>query len=195
MTMMQLATAQAPEGEAFYNPNGGFNMATLREWLHGSVIAPPATRHPNFRRYLKILGLITMVGVSANLAMPMGKALAAGDFSLTCNNIQIDEQDGTKKAMLSADCKRMDPRAKPLHSSINLNDYIGNIGFLTWATHGDFQETCGADRLQVWNLFGAHEARFTANCQGDGPFGTNADTSLDLDAHITNIDGNLKYVP
>jgi hypothetical protein len=57
------------------------NKAPRWERLHGSVIARPTARHGNFQRYLKTFGLMTMVAVSASLAMPMGKAQARGDFS------------------------------------------------------------------------------------------------------------------
>src|SRR3974390_1613723 len=144
MTMMQRATARTSEREAFYDRNGGLNKEPLWEGLHGSVIARPTPRHGNFRRYLKTFGLMTMVGASATLAMPIGKAQASGDFVLWCKNIQLHAFGYSKTAMLSADCTRNDPK-KTLHSSMNLNEYIVNsegIGGLDWATHGDFQETC-----------------------------------------------------
>ena len=136
MTMMQQATARTYERDAFYDRNGGFNKAPLWERLHWSVTARPTTRHPNFPRHLKILGLITMVGVSANLAMPMGKAQAGG-FGLTCNN----------------------------------------------------------DRLHVVNLLGLHLGTLAANCLGVGPFGLPGDSVIELNEHITNDDGTLKYSP
>jgi len=193
MTMMQAATARTSERNAFYDRNGGFNKAALWDQLHGSVTARPGSSDRKFRRYLKTLGLITMVGVSANLAMPMGKAQAGG-FGLTCNNVKLDAVDDSKKAILSADCKRKDP-TKTLYSSINLNDYLANSGGLVWATHGDFQQTCNNDRLHVVNLLGLHLGTLAANCLGVGPFGLPGDSVIELNEHITNDDGTLKYSP
>jgi len=136
MTMMQAATARTSERDAFYDRNGGFNKAALWDQLHGSVTARPGSSDRKFRRYLKTLGLITMVGVSANLAMPMGKAQAGG-FGLTCNN----------------------------------------------------------DRLHVVNLLGLHLGTLAANCLGVGPFGLPGDSVIELNEHITNDDGTLKYSP
>ena len=79
MAMMQQAGARTPEREALYDENGDFDETLLRERLHGSVTARPTTRHWNFQRYVKTFGLIIMVGVSSNLAMPIGRAQARGD--------------------------------------------------------------------------------------------------------------------
>jgi hypothetical protein len=185
MTTMQAATAWTSERDAFYDRNGGFNKAALWERLHGSVIARPTARHGNFQRYLKTFGLMTMVAVSASLAMPMGKAQASGNFSLTCNNLKLQAVNFSKTAMLSADCKRMDPTKKPLHASINLNNYIvdDKQRHLNWATHGDFQQTCSQSQLQwMGGVFLYSVCGIFTN-------------GIDLDEHIANIDGSLKYFP
>jgi hypothetical protein len=69
----------------FCDPKGALNKAHLRERLQRSATARPKTRDRKFQRYLKTFGLITMVGVSASPAMPIDKAEARGDFSLTCS--------------------------------------------------------------------------------------------------------------
>jgi hypothetical protein len=75
MTMMQHAAARTPAREASYERSGGFNKAPLWERLPGSVTARPPTRPPNFEGYLKTFGLVTMVGISANLlAAPVARA-------------------------------------------------------------------------------------------------------------------------
>jgi hypothetical protein len=51
-----------------------------------------------------------MVGLSANFALPMGRAQARGDFSLTCTNIQLNAADFSKTATLTADCKGKDQK-------------------------------------------------------------------------------------
>ena len=85
MTIMKQATARTPEREALYERNGGFNKAPPWERLHGLVTARPTTRHPNFRRYLETFGLMTMVGISANLlAAPVARAESPGNFSRSC---------------------------------------------------------------------------------------------------------------
>src|SRR5262245_7442752 len=128
MTMMQQATARTSERQAFYDQNAGFNNAVLWDWPHGSVIARPATHHPNFQSYLKAFGLITMFAVTGSLALPMGKAHARGNFSSTCTNLKLNAVDFSKTATLTADCKREDQRdpKKATHkgASINLNAII-----------------------------------------------------------------------
>jgi hypothetical protein len=184
MTMMQQATARTCEREAFYERNGGSHKPPLWERPHGSVTARPTPRHRNFRRYLKSFGLITMVGVSANFALPMGKAQARGNFSSTCHNIQLEAKDHSKTAKLSADCTRQDPR-QTLRSSINLNDYLtNNQGHLQWRRRpggGDFQESCSST-----GFFLGSSHQLVTFCQ----LGSQ---TIDLNERIANIDGWLKY--
>jgi hypothetical protein len=142
------------------------------------------TRHGNFRRYLKTFGLIMLVGIGANLAMPMGKAQARGDFSSTCHNIQLNAVDRSKNAILSADCTRYDPH-QTLHSSLNLNDYLTNNHGVKWRRRpggGDFQESCQHTALLASN----HELATVC----DQALGTQI---IDLNERITNTDGWLKY--
>jgi len=203
MTMMQRATARTSEREAFYDRNGGFNKAPLWERLHGSVIARPTPRHGNFRCYLKTFGLITMVGASATLAMPIGKAQASGDFILSCNNTRLNAVDFSETAMLMAECTRKNGSTNK-KASINLNDLIANIqGTLKWATHGDFQETCYqsslmslyhsaiSQSLAEGSPLASKPRLLDANCD---QFFPNA-SKIELNDHITNDNGNLKYDP
>ena len=76
MTMMQQAAARTTERDAFYDRNGAFKIASLLEQLQGSLTGRLGTRRRNSQRYLNTFGLITMVGASATLAMPMDKAQA-----------------------------------------------------------------------------------------------------------------------
>ena len=203
MTMIQQATTRTSERDAFYDPNGVFDKAPLWQRLHGSVTARPTTRHWNFQRYLKTFGLITMVGASAILAMPIGKAQARGDFILSCNNIRLNAVDFSKTAKLTADCTRKD-RSTNTGAYINLNDYIvNNQGTLQWATHGDFQETCYQSSLKSLNDFATSQSLaegsplaskprlLDANCDQFFP----NESKIDLNDHITNDNGNLKYDP
>jgi hypothetical protein len=102
--------ALTPEHDAFHERKGGFNKLWFPKRLSGALATRPTTYHRNFQRYLKTFGLITMVGMSANLAMSVGEAQARGDFSLSCTNIQLHAVDFSKTAMLRADCKRKDQR-------------------------------------------------------------------------------------
>jgi hypothetical protein len=149
-----------------------------------------------------------MVGVSSNLAMPMGRAQARGDFSLSCNNLKLHAVDFSKTAMLMADCKTNSPRdpTKSVHkgASINLNDIITNSnGALQWAAHGDFQQTCYQTRLKSLNDLTAPPLLPEGSRPASSPHFLDAscnqfypnESKLNLDDHIANIDGNLKYVP
>jgi hypothetical protein len=194
MTMMQAATARTSERNAFYDRNGGFNKAALWDQLHGSVTARPGSSDRKFRRYLKTLGLITMVGVSANLAMPMGKAQARGDFSLTCDNIRLDAPVFTPSAILRAHCVRRD-KTPNLKAEIQLNNLIANNhGKLQWATHGDFEETCLNTGIQSGpSPNDLKEHLLVATCLI--PFNDPNKSTLDLNEHIANNNGNLMFVP
>ena len=76
MTMMQRAAARTPE--------------------HGSIAARP-TRHQNFQHYLETFGLMTMVGISANLlAAPISRAEAPGNFSATCRDLRLNATNFSK---------------------------------------------------------------------------------------------------
>jgi len=139
MTMMQQAAARTSERQAFYDQNAGFNNAVLWNWPQGSVIARLTTRRRSFQRYLKSFGLVTMVAVTASLALPMGKAQARGDFSSTCTNLKLNAVDFSKTATLTADCKRQDQKdpKKATHygASINLNESLRTTRILDLNGH------------------------------------------------------------
>ena len=193
MTMMQLATARTSQREAFYDRNSAFNKAPLWERLHGSVMVRPTTRHWNFQRYLKTFGLITMVGVSASVAMPMGKAQARGDFSLTCTNPNVKSADFSNTASLTANCLDGHGHRVPTNP-INLNDLIADDpdGNMQWATHGHFQQSCLHSGIE--NPFNEPQGHnLAAFChRADG---SEVETDIDLNDHIANILGSLKFVP
>jgi|SRR6516165_6076594 hypothetical protein len=191
MTMMQAATARTSERDAFYDRNGGFNQAALWERLHGSVTGR-GTRDRNFRRYLKTLGLITMVGVGASLAMPMGKAQARGDFSKTCTNLNVQSADFSNTASLTAACTNQ--HGKSVSASINLNDLIADDqdGNMEWASHGHFQRSCLHSFIE--NPFDEPKPHnLAAFCLTAA--GLEVQTDIDLDQHIANINGRLVFVP
>jgi hypothetical protein len=140
------------------------------------------------RRILKSLGLMTMVGISANLlAASAAKASPLGNFSATCKNLRLNAADFSKTAMLTADCIRRD---KTTHAGaqINLNDVLTiNQGRLQWARRpggGDFQESCRNDFLLQRGSFGA----FCRGQPGEGQ------KFIDLNENIINDNGDLKYI-
>jgi hypothetical protein len=202
MTMMQQAAARAVEQKALYERDGRFGNAPLWERLDGPGTARPTRRRCNFQRYLETFGLITIVGVSANLALPMGKAQARGDFSSTCTNLKLNAVDFSKTATLTADCQRQDQRdpKKAVHhgASINLNPIImyDQDSRLKWARRpggGDFQQSCSRDGLgglapAPMFPFPGQGSVLYAFCKG------NHVGAIDLNDNIANINGDLKYI-
>ena len=186
MTMMQQAAARTSQRDAHYDRNGPFNMVLRCEQLHGSVSGRPRTRGRNFRRYLKTFGLITMVGASGSLAMPVGNDQALrGDFSMTCQNLKLKSVNFSQTAMLTADCIRRD-KSTHTGAQINLNDYItNNHGRLQWSPGaGDFQQSCSGDFLFPTGVL-------TAFCRGGQQMENPLPINLNL--HIANDNGDLKY--
>ena len=133
-----------------------------------------------------------MVGVSASLAMPMGKAQARGDFSLTCNNLNVKSVDFSNTAMLTANCANGHGKSVP--ASINLNDLIADDqdGNMQWASHGHFQQSCLHSGIEnPFNEPRPHNlAAFCLRANGSEVL-----TDIDLNYHIANIFGNLMFVP
>jgi hypothetical protein len=96
-------------------------------------------------------------------------------FSHSSNNISVDSS-----GYLTASCRRIDGSWND--SSINLNNYIGNIdGHLTWG-ESNFAQTSQNISVSGGTLY--------ASCQRmDGSWN---DSSLNLDNYVTNNDGNLQ---
>ena len=137
-------------------------------------------------QFFKALGLTAALPISASLLMiSMGKAQASGQFSKTCNYTALQPpKNFSKKAILTADCRRRDGSIN-YEASINLNNYITNDnGYLRWASNGDFQESCYAAEL-----IGPHTIE--ALCRARN--GNYYYDDIDLDDHISNINGNLVY--
>ncbi len=129
-------------------------------------------------QFFKALGLTAALPISASLLMiSMGKALASGQFSKTCDNIETDEP-----VYLVADCRTRNGSVN--YTSIDLNDYITNDnGHLRWASHGDFEKTC--------YIIGVYENTMGARCRARN--GQYVEDNIDLDKHIANINGVLTY--
>ena len=136
-------------------------------------------------QFFKALGFTAALPISASLLMiSMGKAQASGQFSKTCNYITLESKDFSKRAILTADCRRRDGSTNS-GASINLNDYIVNDNsYLRWASHGDFQESCEAAYL-------IDQHTMEAICRARN--GDYYYDDIDLDDHIANINGNLVH--
>ena len=114
--------------------------------------------------------------ISFNTAI--GNAWASKAFSRTCKDIQING------AVPTASCQRHDGTFKS--TRINLNPYIGNFnGRLKWDGQ-DFIQTC-------YDISLSGNSILSAKCK------TNAQvyitSFIDLEDSISNMDGNLRFVP
>ncbi|WP_287310364.1 CVNH domain-containing protein [Moorena sp. SIO1G6] len=108
-------------------------------------------------------------GVFANNAF-------AGNFSQTCYDSSVSG------SILSSICQRMNGSWQP--TAINLDEYIENIdGGLTWQ-YGNFSQTCYGTGLSTPSVMASE---CLTRDQRLVP------TSINLDQHIANIDGTLKY--
>ncbi|MBD2602942.1 cyanovirin [Scytonema hofmannii FACHB-248] len=103
-------------------------------------------------------------------------AWALGDFSKTCRDASVSG------STLRASCEKANGGFTP--TSIDLNPYIGNIdGSLSW-NDKNFIETCRGTALKSGSTLTAECKKRNQDFVG---------TSINLDDHIANIDGNLRY--
>ncbi|MBD2299226.1 cyanovirin [Nostoc sp. FACHB-87] len=108
--------------------------------------------------------------------MTTNSALALGQFSLTCRNTSI------QGSVLTSTCERASGGVYKT-SSINLNPEVENVnGSLKWQP-GNFIETCRGTQLVG--------SRLSAQCKTRAQQWVS--TTINLDDHIANIDGTLKY--
>src|SRR6516162_1438148 len=160
-------------------------QARARTSERGSAAARP-TRHPNFQHYLETFGLMTMVGISANLlAAPVARAEPPGNFSGSCKNLALNATNFSKSATLTADCRKQD--GTYLKAEVNLNDLItNNHGSLQWGRPGgaDFQQSCSGDALSG--------SKLTSACVESAE--VKKSTQIDLNEKITNENGKLTYI-
>ncbi|MDZ8235626.1 MAG: CVNH domain-containing protein [Nostoc sp. ChiQUE01a] len=109
--------------------------------------------------------------------MAIANAWATGQFSQTCQNISVEG------STLTADCQNADGYTVST-TTIDLNPYISNLdGTLSW--DGDkFALTCD-------NIGLAGRNRLRAECERAD--GETLGTYINLDEHLANIDGQLKF--
>lgn len=111
------------------------------------------------------------------------KAMATGDFSQSCENMQLDN------STLTADCRKINGSYQA--TSIYLDNGIGNLdGILSWGDR-NFSQTCKDIGLSQ-SLF-TKEFELAAKCQQAIGGDNYTQTYLSLDEHIANIDGTLTY--
>ena len=108
-------------------------------------------------------------------------ALAAGDFTRSCRNIDLH-----RGSVLEATCKSTSGR--PSQTGMQLNNYIANInGRLRWQRNGNF--IASSRRCELDFVSGVT----VLHCDTQRRDGSWTSSSLTLDEHIANINGALRY--
>lgn len=119
--------------------------------------------------------------VSFNLVVD--KAMATGQFSLTCKDITLDG------STLSANCKTRNGGQN--NTSISLDEYIGNLdGTLSWGDH-NFSQTC-SDLGLAQSLI-SRQFVLAGNCERAVGRNIYSHSEIGLNDHIANIDGTLEF--
>ncbi|MBH8563792.1 CVNH domain-containing protein [Nostoc sp. CENA67] len=122
------------------------------------------------------LGLAVLFTIVVSFGLT-NSALALGKFSQTCRNSSI------QGSVLTSTCERAVGGVYNT-SSIDLNPVIENVdGGLKWQP-SNFIETCRNTKL-------AGSSELAAECKTRAQ--QFVSTSINLDDHIANIDGTLKY--
>lgn len=121
------------------------------------------------------LGLAVLFTIVVSFGLT-NSALALGQFSQTCYNSSI------QGSVLTSTCERANGGYN--NSSIDLNPIIENVdGTLKWQP-SNFIETCKNTKL-------AGSSQLAAECKTRAQ--QFVSTNINLDDHIANIDGTLKY--
>ncbi|MBE9145044.1 CVNH domain-containing protein [Planktothrix mougeotii] len=123
-----------------------------------------------------------------------GQAWAIGEFSNTCTDITVSsgtDMASLGKAILSANCEKMNGSYQ--QTTLELNPYLENNrqGILSWKE---------AKKLGQQGLINCYD--LTVSDQGvlegicfnlSSKTSSDVETSINLNEHIANIDGSLKY--
>ncbi|MEC4887265.1 MAG: CVNH domain-containing protein [Scytonema sp. PMC 1070.18] len=119
-----------------------------------------------------------LISIFVTFTLLIGNALAVGEFSKTCYDVEISD------STLTAVCAKADGYT-PSETSIDLDEYIGNVdGTLEWNDH-KFSLTCG-------NIGLIGNNRLRAECERADQVNY-LGTYINLDEHITNSDGRLEF--
>lgn len=130
------------------------------------------------KKNLSVVGTVVafLFAFAVSFNALISDAWALGDFSQTCRNASISG------STLSASCEKANGGYQD--TKIDLNPNIGNVdGSLSWADQ-NFIQTCRSISLSGGSTL-------KAECKRRDQSWTNA--SINLDNHIANIDGSLRY--
>lgn len=109
------------------------------------------------------------------------QAWAIGYFSKSCTNSEMIS------SFLLSSCSRKNGITNK--TWIDLNKYISNDdGLLKWKNDDGFIESCEGIRLS--SSLATKHTEMNADCEIEGYL---VENNIDLDEHITNIDGQLEY--
>lgn len=151
------------------------------------------------RESMKILSGWVKVIITFILAVVLGfnvwggQAWAIGEFSNTCTDITVSsgtDMASLGKAILSANCEKMNGSYQ--QTTLELNLYLKNNreGILSWK-----QENLGQQALiNCYDLTVSDQGVLQGICFNlSKKMSSDVETSINLNEHIANIDGNLKY--
>lgn len=127
---------------------------------------------------------VFLFALVVSLNFVVDQAMATGEFSLSCDkdNIEING------SILSTSCQKSNGGSQ--QTSIDLDQYIGNLdGTLSWGDK-DFSKTC--KNIAPAQLLSTKQLILVAECE-TAAGNTYYPSEIELDAHITNSDGTLKY--
>ncbi|MEG4441551.1 mannose-binding lectin [Microcoleus sp. F4-D5] len=131
------------------------------------------------------VAMVFLFAFVMSLNFVVDQAMATGQFSLSCDKDNIELNGST----LSTKCKKSNGDSQ--ETSIDLNRYIGNHdGKLSWGDK-DFSKTCKNTGLA--QLLNTRQLILVAECQPADGGNTYYPSELELDAHIVNAEGTLKY--
>lgn len=131
---------------------------------------------PSMKRKVLNATVALLIAIAISFSAVVGQALA-GNFSLTCYDTNLSG------SVLTSTCEEADGYTLN-SSSIDLNPYIENIdGNLQWQP-GNYWETC--DSMEVID-----SSIMSGYCKTRAQYWNQ--TGIDLDDHISNINGVLMY--
>ncbi len=124
---------------------------------------------------------VTLVGIVALSLFQQNMAMASGDFTKSCSDIDL-----TNNNLLDANCK---DRNGNINGTFTLLDaFIANSdGRLVWQVDGNYDASsrnCDVEFVSGVTFL---------QCDTQKRNGNWTSSSLNLDEHIANIDGDLRY--
>jgi hypothetical protein len=125
---------------------------------------------------------LAMTGATIATFLQSNIVLAAGYFTKSCSNITLNQG-----RILEADCKRRN--GSTARTGINLNNYITNInGTLVWTGRGNYIATSRNCHV----VYKPNDSFLKCDVhKGNGIW---ISSTLNLDRHIANLNGNLSRI-